>query len=187
MSGRFAFRTTPLAGLAVIERYPLVDERGLLERLFCVEDFASAGFSMSVEQVNRTVTMKQGIVRGLHFQHPPNAEGKLIYCLVGRVFDVAVDLRRGSPTFLQWYAVELSFENGKGLFIPAGFAHGLQCLEAGSTMLYFHSSAYAPKSEGGIQPTDPRLNIRWPLPIIDMSPRDRAHPLIDDSFVGISA
>lgn len=187
MSSRFVLRPAPLAGLKVIERRPLSDERGLLERLFCADDFAAADVGMTVAQVNRTVTVHRGTVRGMHFQVPPHAESKLIYCLSGRVFDVAVDLRRGSPTFLHWHAEELSADNGKGVLIPAGFAHGLQCLEPSSTMLYFHSAAYAAEAERGLQPTDPRLAIRWALPITDMSARDRSHPLLSEQFEGIVA
>jgi dTDP-4-dehydrorhamnose 3,5-epimerase len=185
MSTRFTFHPTPLAGLIVIERHPIADERGLFERLFCIDELAAMNIQMPILQANRSVTAGKGTVRGMHFQYPPHAESKLITCLAGRVFDVAVDLRRGSSTFLRWHAEELSNDNHKSILIPAGFAHGLQTLEAGCELLYFHSVAYAAAAEGGIQPTDPRLGIAWPLPIADMSVRDRSHPALTGGFDGI--
>jgi len=186
MTARLTFSPTPLAGLMVIQRKPIVDERGLFERLFCADEFAVEKIQMSVVQANRTVTTRKGTVRGMHFQHPPHAETKIVSCLAGKVFDVAVDLRRGSPTFLRWHAEELSAGNHKSLLIPAGFAHGLQTLEDGCELLYFHNAAYAPDAEGGIQPLDPRIGITWPLPITEMSQRDRNHSALTSDFKGLA-
>lgn len=186
MTARLTCHPTPLAGLTVIERRPIADERGLFERLYCAEDLAAANIPMSVVQANRSVTARKGSVRGMHFQYPPHAEIKLISCLAGRVFDVAVDLRRGSPTFLRWHAEELSNDNHKSMLVPAGFAHGFQALTDGCELLYFHSAAYAAEAEGGIQPTDSRLGIVWPLPIAGVSARDRNHPALTDVFDGIA-
>lgn len=186
MTSRFTFHATPLAGLMLIRRNPIADERGLLERLFCVNEFAAAKISMPIVQANRTVTARKGTVRGMHFQHPPHAEVKLVSCLAGKVFDVAVDLRRGSPTLLRWHAEELSAENHKSLLIPAGFAHGLQTLQDGCELLYFHSAAYAAEAEGGIHPSDPKIGISWPLPIDEISTRDRAHPALANDFKGLA-
>jgi dTDP-4-dehydrorhamnose 3,5-epimerase len=186
MTPRLTFHPTPLAGLMLIQRKPIADERGIFERLFCADEFAAEKIQMSVVQANRTVTARKGTVRGMHFQHPPHAETKLVSCLAGKVFDVAVDLRRGSPTFLRWHAEELSADNYRSLLIPAGFAHGLQTLEDSCELLYFHSAAYAADAEAGIQPTDPRVGITWPLPIAEMSTRDRSHPVVASAFEGLT-
>lgn len=186
MTGRFTFHPTPLAGLVVIQRKSIADARGLFERLFCLEELAAANIQMPIVQANRSVTARKGTVRGMHFQYPPHAESKLISCISGKVFDVAVDLRRSSPTFLHWHAEELSAENHKSIFVPAGFAHGLQTLAGDSELLYLHSAAYAADAEGGFQPTDPRLGIAWPLAIAEISTRDRHHPVLTDAFNGIA-
>jgi len=183
---RLAFHPTSLAGLMVVKRMPITDERGYLERLFCAGDFASQKIQLSVQQANRTVTMRKGTVRGMHFQYPPHMEAKLVSCLRGKVFDVAVDLRRSSPTFLGWHAEELSSDNHKSLLIPAGFAHGLQTLEDSCELLYFHSASYTADAEGGIHPSDPKVGVKWPLPISEMSVRDRSHPALTGDFTGLT-
>jgi dTDP-4-dehydrorhamnose 3,5-epimerase len=185
MMSRLEFLPTPLRGLTVVQRKPAEDERGFFERMFCMEEILSAGFKLPMAQVNRTVTTRKGSVRGMHFQYPPHAEIKIVSCLKGCVFDVAVDLRRGSPTFLRWHAEELSVENHKSLLIPAGFAHGLQTLADDCELLYFHSAAYAATAEGGLHPSDPRIGIAWPLPITDMSQRDCNHPTLVSDFKGL--
>jgi dTDP-4-dehydrorhamnose 3,5-epimerase len=123
-------------------------------------------------------------VRGMHFQYPPNSEDKFVSCLRGEVFDVAVDLRAGSPTFMHWRAELLSAENSKSFFIPKGFAHGFQTLTKNCELIYLHTQPYAPDAEGGLNPLDPRVGIEWPLPIADISPRDRAHASLAD-FSGL--
>jgi len=187
MTARLAFYPTPLAGLIVIERKPIADERGRLERLFCADEFATRKIQLPIMQANRTVTTRKGTVRGMHFQYPPHAEAKLVSCLVGKVFDVAIDLRQGSPTFLRWHGEELSAENNKSLLIPAGFAHGLQTLEDDCELLYFHSAVYAADAEGGIHPAEPQIGITWPLPVGEMSARDRGHPLLASDFTGLAS
>jgi len=184
---RFTITDTPLAGLRLVERGRLSDARGFLSRLFCAEELAAAGWSKAIAQINQTLTRTRGAVRGLHFQHPPHAEMKLVNCIRGKVFDVAVDLRQGSPTFLKWHGVELSEDNGRALLIPEGFAHGFQTLMPDSELLYFHSCAYAPASEGAIHVEDPRVGIVWPLPLAELSERDRRHPLLPPSFDGITS
>ncbi len=183
---RFAVHDTPIAGLKVVERRSLSDERGFLNRLFCAEELQPAGWSKPIAQINLTLTRSRGAVRGLHFQHRPHAELKLVNCVRGKVFDVAVDLRRGSPTFLQWHGVELSEDNDCSLLIPEGFAHGFQTLLPESELLYFHSCAYDPTSEGAVHVADPRVGIAWPLPIGELSVRDRGYPMLSASFDGIS-
>jgi dTDP-4-dehydrorhamnose 3,5-epimerase len=184
---RFATFDTPIAGLKLVERSRLSDERGFLSRLFCAEELRAAGWSKGIAQINQTLTCAHGAVRGLHFQHPPHAEMKLVNCIRGKVFDVAVDLRRGSPTFLKWHGVELSEDNGRALLIPEGVAHGFQTLMPDSELLYLHSCAYVPASEGAVHVEDPRVGIAWPLPMAELSARDRGHPMLSPSFDGIAS
>lgn len=182
---RFTIFDLPLTGLKCIERHPVGDHRGALTRLFCTEELAAAGWVKPIAQINHTLTAKQGSVRGLHFQRPPHAEMKLVSCIRGVVWDVAVDLRTDSPTFLRWHAERLSAENGCALLIPEGFAHGFQALTDDVELLYCHSEAYAANAESGLNPIDPGLNIDWPLPIVELSARDRGHALIDPDFRGV--
>ena len=182
---RFTVTETPLRGLMRVQRQTLRDERGFLSRLFCSNELQSAGWSGVVAQVNHTCTRHAGTVRGLHYQTPPCAEIKLVSCLRGRVWDVVVDVRLGSPTYLQWHAEELSVSNGCAMLIPQGFAHGFQALEDDSELLYCHSAAYAPQAEAGLYALDARLAIAWPLPVQGLSPRDAGHMPIGDDFEGV--
>ena len=122
----------------------------------------------------------------MHFQRPPHAETKIVSCLRGEVFDVAIDLRSWSSTYLRWHGEVLSAENHRTLLIPEGFAHGFQALVDDCEMLYFHTAAYQPGAESGLNPADPAVAIRWPLPISELSARDRAHALIADGFDGMT-
>ena len=139
----------------------------------------------SIVQINHSKTTKKGSIRGLHFQKPPHGEMKLILCIKGRVWDVALDLRAGSRTFLQWHTEELSAENGRMLIIPEYCAHGFQVLEPESELLYLHTEFYEPSSEGGIRHDDPLVAVQWPLPVADLSERDTAHPLLTTTFKGL--
>jgi dTDP-4-dehydrorhamnose 3,5-epimerase len=183
---RFQFVDTPISSLKIVERTQRSDERGFLSRLFCSEELAPAGWSNPIAQINQTLTRRPGAVRGLHFQFPPYAEMKLVSCVRGEVWDVAVDVRHGSPTFLHWFGTHLSAENGRALLIPEGFAHGFQALAEDSELIYFHSRAFHAASEGGIHPEDPLIAIRWPRAIAEMSARDRGHPMLSSTFQGIS-
>lgn len=185
MSAHFNFLPTPLAGLTVIQRKPIEDARGQFARLFCAEEFREIGLTKSIMQINYSITRCKGAVRGLHFQRPPHAEIKIISCLNGEVFDVAVDIRRNSPTFLHWHGEILSAANRKSFIIPEGFAHGFQVLSDGCELIYFHTADYAPNAEGGLNVGDPSIAIVWPLPINEISARDRSHLLINNSFQGI--
>jgi dTDP-4-dehydrorhamnose 3,5-epimerase len=169
----------------VIERQRLTDHRGYFSRFFCAEELLAVGFALPIAQINDTLTLQRGAVRGLHFQHPPHAEDKLVSCLRGEVFDVAVDLRFGSDTFLKWHAEILSADNCKSLLIPQGFAHGFQALSDNCELLYLHSRAYVPGAEAALNVRDPALNINWPLTFTDISDRDSGHPQITRSFTGI--
>lgn len=182
---RFEIQSLPLAGLQLVSRKRLGDPRGFLTRLFCAQELAAAGWTLPVAQINHTYTAQKGTLRGLHFQHPPHTEAKLVSCLHGAVWDVAVDLRAGSPTLLQWCAQELSAHNCAALLIPPGFAHGYQTLTDDAELLYCHSAAYAPQAEAGLDALDARLAIAWPLAITERSARDAAHPPIAASFEGI--
>jgi dTDP-4-dehydrorhamnose 3,5-epimerase len=177
---------TDIAGVFVVERPIHGDERGFLSRLFCADTLRAAGWTKPVVQVNHTFTAKAGGVRGMHFQHPPHAEMKLVSCLSGEVWDVAVDLRRGSPTFLRWHAEPLSADNRRALLIPEGCAHGFQALVDGCELIYCHSAAYVPDAEGGVTHDDPMLGIRWPLPVVDLSLRDANHSPLSTEFSGLS-
>jgi len=185
MSERFDVIETPLPGLRLLQRKPRTDTRGYLERLYCRTELSTIVNGAEIEQINHTLTHGCGTVRGLHFQHPPHAEMKLVTCLRGEVFDVAVDLRRGSPTLLAWHGERLSGDNHRTLAIPPGFAHGFQTLTDDCEMLYFHTAAYQPAAEAGINPKDPRIAVRWPLAVAHMSERDLSHPLIDETFCGV--
>jgi dTDP-4-dehydrorhamnose 3,5-epimerase len=180
MSNRFNIIETPLAGLVRLDRVRMGDQRGWLERMFCAEELNGAGWTTGIAQINRTLTLNRGTLRGMHFQNAPHEEAKLVSCLAGEVFDVAIDVRRSSPTYLHWHGEILSADNARSLLIPEGFAHGFQTLSDTVEMLYFHSVPYAPASEDGLRPDDPTLAIAWPLAISEMSERDRSHKLLSE-------
>ncbi|TAN26613.1 MAG: dTDP-4-keto-6-deoxy-D-glucose epimerase [Castellaniella sp.] len=182
---RLMVTRTAIAGLFVVQRQRLGDDRGFLSRLFCAEELASAGWVKPIAQINHTSTAVKGTVRGMHFQHPPYTEMKLVTCLRGAVWDVGLDLRANSATFLQWHATELSADNGCALLIPEGCAHGFQALSDDCELLYLHSSPYAARAEGGLSATDARLAISWPLPITLQSQRDLGHPRLTADFKGL--
>ncbi len=187
MSLRFTPLPLDMEGPVLLERRRFADERGHLSRLFDAGDLAGFGWDGPVMQVNETETLKAGIVRGMHYQNPPHAELKLVTCLSGRILDVAVDLRKGSPTFLRHVSVELSAENGRSLLIPRGFAHGFQALTDHVRLVYVHSALHQPEAEAGLNPEDPGLSIAWPLPVHGLSPRDRSQPFLTADFTGVTA
>ncbi len=177
--------TTPIKDLKLIKLNSSEDLRGSFARCFCDEELSEFLRGRSIKQINHSRTKQVGAIRGLHFQKPPFCEMKLIRCLKGLVWDVAVDLRSSSKTFLQWHAIKLC-PSEKFLFvIPEGFAHGFQVLEPDSELLYLHTAQYKPAFEGGISHNDPRLGIQWPLDAQDLSMRDLSHPLLNDQFLGI--
>ena len=182
----FQVEETSLQGLKVIQRHPRRDLRGQFTRAYCSEELSAVGWTTPVKQINHSITHAVGSIRGLHYQKPPIAEKKMVLCLRGRVWDVAVDLRPGSATFLSWHAEELSAENNKALLIPKGFAHGFQVLEKESELLYLHSEQYSPEHEDGLSPHDPRLSIPWPLAIGEMSERDKGFPYLSEKYKGVA-
>ena len=135
--------------------------------------------------MNHSFTKQKGSLRGMHYQLHPSKEIKMVRCIAGAVFDVIIDLRSGSDTFLKWIGIELSAENKKMVYIPEGFAHGFQCLEDDCELLYHHSTFYNPEAEAGIRFNDPLININWPLPLTTISPRDQQHPYLNQNFKGI--
>lgn len=182
---RFMLLSEPLPGASLLQRELKGDSRGAFSRLFCAEEMAELGWKSYVAQINMTHTSQCGTIRGLHFQYPPHSEKKLVTCTRGKVWDVIVDIRADSPTFMMWHGEELSDQNQRSLLIPEGFAHGFQTLCDDVEMLYCHSAAYVTSAEGGLYPLDPYLQISWPLPITELSARDRQHPALSDSFQGI--
>ena len=176
---------TPIADLILVESALQTDERGSFTRLFCQKELGELVDERQIVQINQSSTRTVGAVRGLHYQHQPHAEMKLVRCIKGKVWDVAVDLRAGSPTFLHWHAEELSAENAHMMVIPEGFAHGFQVLEEDSELLYLHTDYYTPSVEGGVRPTDPELSIAWPMVPQDLSDRDLNHPLLTSEFTGL--
>jgi dTDP-4-dehydrorhamnose 3,5-epimerase len=179
------FTPTPLAGAYVVDLEPFSDDRGWFARSYCKNEFAQIGHHKEWVQLNHSASYQAGTLRGMHFQLPPFREIKMVRCIAGAVLDVIVDLRKDSPTILQWFGQELSAVNRKMLYIPEGFAHGFQTLTDNVELLYHHSEFYTPGAEGGLRYDDPRLAIQWPLDVTVISDRDRGHPLIDQNFKGI--
>lgn len=176
---------TEIDGVTVVRFEPVADHRGSFRRIFCSEELAPLIGGRRVVQINHSMTRRVGAVRGLHFQRPPHAEMKLVQALRGKVWDVAVDLRAGSPTFLRWHAEQLSPGGRKMLVIPEGCAHGFQVLEPDSELLYFHTAPYCKELEGGGAFNDPMLRIKWPLEAVDISERDLHHPSLGPDYSGI--
>lgn len=179
------FTPTLLAGSFVIDIDPFTDERGWFARFYCKNEFRQIGHEKEWVQLNHSATNKKATIRGMHFQKRPYGEIKMVKCITGSVFDVIIDLRQNSSTFLKWFGVELSANNKKMLYIPEGMAHGFQCLEDNCELIYHHSEFYTPGAEGGIRYNDPKIKIEWPLLAPMLSPRDAAHPYLDEDFKGI--
>jgi dTDP-4-dehydrorhamnose 3,5-epimerase len=172
------FAPTPLAGAYLIHLEPRTDERGMFARAFCAREFALQGLETSFVQSNISSNARAGTVRGMHFQRDGDAEVKLVRCVKGAIFDVIVDMRNDSQTQFRWYGTELSDGNGLMMYVPKGFAHGYQALTDGATAFYMVSAAYAPASESGLRFDDPKLAIRWPRAVSDISDKDAAWPLL---------
>ncbi|MDF2188765.1 dTDP-4-dehydrorhamnose 3,5-epimerase [Paraflavitalea sp. CAU 1676] len=179
------FTPTTLEGSYVIDIEQYSDSRGWFARFFCKKEFSAIGHDKEWVQLNHSANFRQGTLRGMHFQCPPFREIKMVRCIAGSVFDVIVDLRKESKTFMNWYGTELSATNRKMLYIPEGFAHGFQTLSDNSELIYHHTEFYTAGSEGGIRYNDPRLNIQWPLSVSIISDRDKTHPYLDQHFKGI--
>ena len=181
------FTETKLKGAFIVDLEPRGDDRGFFARAFCQREFEAHGLKPLIAQANISFNYNKGTVRGLHFQFPPAAETKFVRCSRGAILDVIVDLRPESSTYLQYVAVELSADNRRGLYVPERFAHGYQVLEDRTETTYQVGEFYTPAAESGVRYSDPRLAIEWPLPVTDMSPKDRVWPLLDDVEAEIRA
>ena len=157
----------------IINRTLMKDERGFFDRLFCNKELKKILKNRSIKQINHSFTKKRGTLRGLHYQKNPYKEAKIITCLKGKVFDVAVDIRKGSQTYLKKTVNELSDQNNKSIYIPEGFAHGFQTMKDNCILVYFHTEFYNKKSSGYVNPLDPKLEIEWPLSISIISDIDK--------------
>ncbi len=173
-------RELELAGTYLMELECHHDERGFFARTYCAHMMASRGLVCQWEQMNTSFTANCGTIRGLHFQRPPQADTKIVRCISGAVFDVLVDLRAGSSTFGHWTSQELSASNRNMLYIPAGFAHGFQTLQADTELTYLHSLPFSEEHDAGVDYSDPALSIDWPLPVTNISLRDRSLPRLND-------
>jgi dTDP-4-dehydrorhamnose 3,5-epimerase len=171
------FVETPLAGAFVIDLEPRVDERGFFARAWCANEFAAHGLNAHIVQANLSTNRTRGTLRGLHYQVPPYEEAKIVRCIRGAIYDVIVDLRPDSRTYLEWFGVELTAENRRMLYVPERFAHGFQTLEDDSEVFYQVTQFYTPDSERGIRWDDPAIRIAWPA--VDervISPKDQTWP-----------
>jgi dTDP-4-dehydrorhamnose 3,5-epimerase len=173
---RLKFTETPLAGAFLIDLEPSGDERGFFARAFCAREFEAHGLDARIVQANLSRNVKRGTVRGMHYQRAPFEEVKMVRCVAGAIYDAIIDLRPDSRTYLQWFGVELTREDGRMLYVPGGFAHGYQALTDDSEVLYLVSQFYAPDHEAAIRWNDPRFAIPWPLADVSVSPKDAAHP-----------
>lgn len=178
----FRATPTPIPEAFILERTRREDSRGFLERLGDTREIDDANAGFEIRQVNRTFTRQTGTVRGFHLQLPPSAEVKIVTCLQGEVFDVIVDLRGESPTFGEWWGVSLTGVGVESVLVPKGCAHGLQTLTPNVQMLYQHSAAHDREGEAGLNPLDSELAVEWPLPIIELSLRDREETRTLDFF-----
>jgi dTDP-4-dehydrorhamnose 3,5-epimerase len=176
----FTFEKTKLEGLIVIKLKPFHDLRGEFTRLFCHEEYLAMGVTKNILQINKSKSTKAGTIRGMHFQTGIYSETKIVTCISGKIYDVAVDMRPNSKTYLKWYGIELSEKNKNSIIIPEGFAHGYQSMENNSEILYFVTNNYNSLSEDGVHPLDPFLKIDWPLKCTEISNKDSARAFIDD-------
>ncbi|HXP82292.1 MAG TPA: dTDP-4-dehydrorhamnose 3,5-epimerase [Verrucomicrobiae bacterium] len=173
------FIPIPLAGAYVVEMEPVADERGYFARFWCRDEFRAAGLNSNVEQSSLSFNRKRGTLRGMHYQAAPHEEVKLVRCTRGAIWDVLLDLRTGSSTFRRWIGVELTADNGKMVYVPAGFAHGFQTLTDEAEVQYQISEAYYAELTRGVRWNDPAFRIEWPLPNPILSARDREFPDFD--------
>ncbi len=174
------FTPTGIQDVTIVELEPRSDERGHFARAWCAREFAEQGIETPFVQANVASSKAAGTLRGLHYQDTPHAEAKLVRCTAGAIFDVAVDVRPASPTYLDWFGVSFSAANGRMLYLGTGIAHGYQALTDDAETYYLVSAEYAPSAERGLRWDDPALGIEWPLPEAPiLSPKDRAWPLLD--------
>lgn len=173
------FAATSLADAYLIDLSPIGDDRGSFARTFCADTFAARGLVPTFMQANHSQNVARGTLRGMHFQRHPHREVKLVRVVRGTIVDVIIDLRQDSPNYGRWEAFELSAENRRMLYVPTGFAHGFQTLDDHTDVLYQVSHPYTPAAESGVRWNDPAFDIRWPLPVAAISPKDAAWPYVD--------
>ncbi len=179
------FHSTFINDLYLIELEIFKDQRGWFARSFCKDEFKKIGHTKEWVQMNHSFTNHIGAIRGMHFQLPPYTETKLVRCISGSVYDVAIDLRKNSPTFLKWFGTEISAENKKMILIPDGFAHGFQALTNNCELIYHHTNFYTPDAEGGIRYNDPLIGVKWPQEVSDISEKDSKYVFLKEDFKGI--
>lgn len=170
------FTELDLGGLFLVELEPLIDQRGFFARSFCAKEFKKRGLRSQIAQCNVSFNASRGTLRGMHFQRPPAEEAKLVFVTSGAIYDVSLDLRPNSPTYLCWSAVELTASNRKAIYIPEGFAHGFQTLEDNTSVLYTMYEYFEPKCAGGVCHDDSAFNIHWPIDDPVLSEKDRSYP-----------
>lgn len=180
------FEPTALADACIIDLERRGDDRGFFARAFCEDEFAAMGLESRFAQINDSLSVRAGTLRGMHFQLPPAAEVKVVRCIRGSLWDCIVDLRPGSPSYLQWTGVELSAENRRMLYVPRGFGHGFITLQDDTEALYLVSDRYAPDRERGLRWDDPRIGIRWPRAPVEISAKDAAWPDFDADALGLA-
>lgn len=173
------FTETKLQGAFIVDLKEIGDERGFFARTFCAKEFEQHGLNPNVVQCNLSFNVHKGTLRGMHYQLAPAMENKFVRCTRGALVDVIVDIREGSPTYLQHIGVELTADNRRALYVPEGFAHGFQTLEDNTEACYQVSEFYTPEQERGLRYSDPKLGIDWPLPVATISDKDNAWPLLD--------
>ena len=174
-----------ISGLKIVYFNPHNDSRGTFSRVFCSEELSDVLNGRQILQINHSKTRKQGVLRGMHYQIPPYSEMKFVRCIRGRVYDVMVDLRKNSDTFLHWHAEELHANDNKMLVIPEGFAHGFQTLERDTELLYYHTALYNPNFEAGMLYNEPFVRIDWPLEVLEISCKDKSYNNLTSDFEGI--
>lgn len=179
------FTETSLKDSYVINLQPSQDDRGWFARTYCKNEFNKIGHTKEWVQLNHSYTKQKGTIRGMHYQQPPFSEIKLVRCIAGSVYDVIIDLRKDSITYLKYIGIELSSVNKNMIYIPEGFAHGFQALTDECELIYHHSQFYEPGLEAGIRFNDRAINIDWPLPVTNISSRDNTHPLMEANFKGL--
>lgn len=173
------FEDLRLAGAFHISLQKVEDDRGFFARTWCHDEFTAHGLNASLAQSNISFNKMKGTLRGMHFQAVPHAESKLVRCTLGSIYDVMIDMRPESPTYLQWYGAELTADNREMLYVPEGFAHGFQTLKDNTEVTYHVTEFYTPSAEGGVRYNDPAIGIAWPLPVDMISAKDANWPLLE--------
>jgi len=170
------FTETPIRGAMIIELEKHEDHRGFFSRAFCKKEFEEHGLDHEIAQCNFSKSRKKGTLRGMHYQEAPHSEVKMVRCMSGSIYDVIVDTRKDSPSYMKWFGVELTEENYKMLYIPKGLAHGFQTLKEDSVIFYMVTEFYNKEAEGGVRWDDPAFNISWPLEVTEISDKDKSYP-----------